>query len=786
MTTDVTFSEGGFESPSTSSVYANPNSRAWNFNASSGVQRNGSSLKAAAAPEGNQTAYLQGSSSTLGSVGQWLFTTAGTYAVDFKLAARAGYAQQPLKLVVDGKQVGPSITPASTSFASFTSQQFTLGWGFHQFALVATSKTSGATTFVDDIDIDAVSTPYGGTAAAVPGTIQAERYDLGGEGVAYKDQTSGNGGGAFRNDAVDLGTTADAGGGYALVNTQADEWVKYTVNVATAGNYTVGFRVASALGNASFHLKSDGVAITDNVAVPNTGGWDKWTTVNATVKLSAGVHVLKLYFNASPASRNANVNWISVAPAAVAPAAPTNLATSIVAGNAARLGWADKSSNETGFEITRATDANFTANVVRATVGANVTTLDSAGLAAGTTYYFKVRAVNGTLASGDSNVSSIATPAAPPVAPAAPANLAATLTSGNVIRLSWTDNATNETGFELQRAADSAFTSGVATASVGANVTTIDVAGLAAGATYFFRIRAINAAQASAFSNVANAAIPRPVETARNLLFFGNSFTFLNDMPISLGQIAVADRHVQPYVVVEAGDSRTLGDQIDQINATPANNVNNLPAGQTWSNVIIQQFSTGATTKFGDPVQFRADATTIYNLTKANSPSVRPVLYATWAYLGTDTNLYGTPSWQYANPSEMTADIRANYDQAAAELNAAYPTANATVAHVGDFWDSLGNTPDLYGGYDTKHPSARGSLIAALTLYKTIYSENVSDIPWSAVSSYFEVRSISQADWTQMTNLVDGIPTAPAVAQSTLSTTQTTTKDNSAIASVLA
>ena len=44
--------------------------------------------------------------------------------------------------------------------------------------------------------------PYGGTPWAILGTIQAENYDLGGQGVAYNDTTSGNSGNAYRNDTL--------------------------------------------------------------------------------------------------------------------------------------------------------------------------------------------------------------------------------------------------------------------------------------------------------------------------------------------------------------------------------------------------------------------------------------------------------------------------------------------------------------------------------------------------------------------------------------------------------
>ena len=58
------------------------------------------------------------------------------------------------------------------------------------------------------------SGPFSGTPVSLPGTIQAENYDTGGSAVAYSDSTSGNSGGAYRNDNVDIESTTDTGGGY--------------------------------------------------------------------------------------------------------------------------------------------------------------------------------------------------------------------------------------------------------------------------------------------------------------------------------------------------------------------------------------------------------------------------------------------------------------------------------------------------------------------------------------------------------------------------------------------
>ena len=138
--------------------------------------------------------------------------------------------------------------------------------------------------------------PYGGTAAAIPGTVQASNYDTGGQGVAY-NVTSVNGtGNSYRSDGVDLEATSDTGGGYDLGWTAAGQWFKYTVNVATAGTYTVTLRVAapSAVTDGLHIASSSGTNLSGNVNVPATGGWQTWGTVTANVTLPAGVQTLAI------------------------------------------------------------------------------------------------------------------------------------------------------------------------------------------------------------------------------------------------------------------------------------------------------------------------------------------------------------------------------------------------------------------------------------------------------------------------------------------------------------
>ena len=124
----------------------------------------------------------------------------------------------------------------------------------------------------------AEQSPYEGTPAAVPGRIQAENFDIGGEGVAYHDTTEQNKyDTTYRDAAVDIRETKDESGAYNIGYFEDGEWLEYTID-PTPGTYDIHVRVASARPNRTLDLSLDGTDI-GAVDVPNTGGWSTWETV---------------------------------------------------------------------------------------------------------------------------------------------------------------------------------------------------------------------------------------------------------------------------------------------------------------------------------------------------------------------------------------------------------------------------------------------------------------------------------------------------------------------------
>ncbi len=150
-------------------------------------------------------------------------------------------------------------------------------------------------------------TPFGNVPHVIPGQIEVEEYDNGGQNVAYFDCDAANQGGAFRPvEGVDIEACAE--GGFNVGWMCANEWIEYTVSIDAAGTYLVEARVASQSSGGSFRLMFDGVDRTGAMAVPITGGWQTWQTITAEATLDEGAHVVRLANAAS--SSEYNLNWL--------------------------------------------------------------------------------------------------------------------------------------------------------------------------------------------------------------------------------------------------------------------------------------------------------------------------------------------------------------------------------------------------------------------------------------------------------------------------------------------
>jgi hypothetical protein len=239
-----------------------------------------------------------------------------------------------------------------------------------------------------------------------------------------------------------------------------------------------------------------------------TGTWSRVLTTGANVSTidDTGAAASTTYtyrcraVNSSGASAYSNESSATTsAPPVPVPTAPSNLAASATSATGASLSWWDMSNNETGFEVERKTGSAGTWSRVL-TTGANVSTINDGGLTAGTSYFYRCRAVNGSGPSGYSNEASITTPAASGPVPAAPIHLKIYSLATARISIDWWDMSNNETGFEVERKTGSAGTwariaTKPANTSIHADTT------VTSGRLYYYRVRSINGNGPSAWSN---------------------------------------------------------------------------------------------------------------------------------------------------------------------------------------------------------------------------------------------------------------------------------------------
>lgn len=129
--------------------------------------------------------------------------------------------------------------------------------------------------------------------------------------------------------------------------------------------------------------------------------------------------------------------------------------------------------------------------------------------------------------------------ASPPAPPAAPSGLSATALSAMVVRVAWTDNADDETGFELERSTTGSGGPFTAIAALGANATGYDDAPLSPSSEYCYRVRAVNAVGPSGYAGPACATTPAAAAAALDFGGANGYVTFGANSTLGLAQFTI-------------------------------------------------------------------------------------------------------------------------------------------------------------------------------------------------------------------------------------------------------
>lgn len=125
---------------------------------------------------------------------------------------------------------------------------------------------------------------------AIPSRVEAEHY--------------------CNMSGIETEPTTDTGEGNNVGWIDIGDWMDYTLDIPSTGRYELSIRVASAAdsGQLQFLDDTNSDATLATIDIPNTGGWQNWTTVTKEISLDAGTGTYRIYASGSAF----NINWFEL------------------------------------------------------------------------------------------------------------------------------------------------------------------------------------------------------------------------------------------------------------------------------------------------------------------------------------------------------------------------------------------------------------------------------------------------------------------------------------------
>ena len=290
------FTDPGFENPSKgtggSAYQYDPTGSAWSFSGSAGLAGNGSGFTSGNpnAPQGSQVAFLQ----ETGTISQVVnFAAAGSYQISVSAAQRGnfGTSNEEVQVLVDGTVVG-TITPASTSYANYTTASFNVTAGSHTITFVGVDPTGkDYTAFLDQVGIDNVS-PTGFTDPSFENPSKgtggsAYQYDPTGSAWSF----SGSAGLAGNGSGFTAGNP-NAPQGSQVAFLQETGTISQVVDFAAASSYQISVSAAQrgnfGTSNEEVQVEVDGTVV--GTITPASTSYATYTT--ASFNVTAGSHTI--------------------------------------------------------------------------------------------------------------------------------------------------------------------------------------------------------------------------------------------------------------------------------------------------------------------------------------------------------------------------------------------------------------------------------------------------------------------------------------------------------------
>jgi hypothetical protein len=224
-----------------------------------------------------------------------------------------------------------------------------------------------------------------------------------------------------------------------------------------------------------------------------------------------------------------------------------------------------------------------------------------------------------------------------------------------------------------------------------------------------------------------NAGCPDPGQSpgCTRVLFVGNSYTTVNDLPSVFVSLARSGGH-RVETGTAAGDGWTLADHA----GSPATAAK--LASAKWDIVVLQEQSQIPSVDQLRQAQMYPAARRL--VSSIRNQGARPLFYLTWARRD------GWPENGMPNFASMQSAIDDGYLAIAGEERAA-------VAPVGYAWSALLGQEAPAGLWqdDGSHPTAAGTYLAACVFYATIFRESPKGLAYHSSLSAEEAAKVQAA-----------------------------------------
>jgi hypothetical protein len=377
----------------------------------------------------------------------------------------------------NGPLVSPPTPPIGLAATAVSATQVNLTW---------TDTSNNETSFSLERSTDGVNYAVIATLAA-NATAYADNGAAGSTTYSYRLRAANSGGNSPYSNVATATTPAPPQPPAAPSNLVATGLDTQSIGLAWLDNSTdeTGFTVERSPDGTTWSVLA---SLPANTTAYTDAGLNPGTTWSYRIRASNGV-----------GSTLSNVATASTQLPPNPPAAPSDLAAAGTAFDQISLAWTDNSADETGFTIERSADGS--AWSVLTTVAANTASYADAGLPVGSSWFYRVSAFNAAGSSAPTDVVGATTLI--PTPPAAPTGLSAAGSSFTAITLAWTDNASDEDGYVIERSPDGSAWSQLAALAPNSNGY-VD-SGLVTGSTWSYRVRAFNEGGSSGFAGPVSA-----------------------------------------------------------------------------------------------------------------------------------------------------------------------------------------------------------------------------------------------------------------------------------------